>query len=543
MSHPDELTLQRMVDGELTRERKASTRGHLIECARCQADYEALKTETELLRAALREDLEPPPPALNALENRPGISWFMAVALALGALGLSSFWSTFVSPMIEGMERVGIDGSSLATTMVIRGLLYRGWTNMVSTITEIVTLTLFAVAVAVAFIWAIRHWRRFRTTALALSGVALFGTMARTEAAEIALHRETYVLHEGDTIANDLIVGGEVVRIEGTVQGDLIVAARIVEVSGQIEGDILGFAEEVDITGRVDGSIRTGSRTLDIEGVVGRNVTAAGETIRLRPGAQVGGSFTAACREAVLSAPVKRDLLIAAQTNELDSRVDGSAMLAGGRLIIGDGAEIQGTVKFHGGNEPEVSPQAHLGSPVDFVQIERHEHRSRFAWLSRFVYFWAAAFLLGAAFILVAPRAAEAITAVHMSSYGKSLLAGVLSACALFTLSLALLVTLVGLPLGLSTLAIWGIGLYLGQSYAGLYVGGELLGRPADRSQLLVRLAVGLLAIHILEIVPFAGTVVRVAVALWGFGALSLWVLDRFQRSAPPAPVPVPQTP
>lgn len=545
MTHPDELTLQRMADGELSRERKASVRSHLIDCARCQADYEALKTETELLRAALREDEEPLPGALNAIENRPAISWFMALALALGALGLTSFWNRFVAPMLAGMERVGIDGSSLFTTMVIRGLLYRGWTNMVSTVTEIVTLTLFAVALAATSLWAIRHWRRFRSTALALALfggalLGLLGTAASADAAEIVVDQETYVLHADDTIANDLVVGAEVVRIEGTVAGDLIVAARIVEVSGKIEGDILGFAEEVDITGQVGGSVRTGSRTLDVEGVVSRNITAAGETLRLRPGARVDGSFTAACREAMLSAPVKRDLLILAETQELDSRVGGSATLAGKRLVIGDGAVIEGRVKFHGAEEPEVSSRAELASPVDFEKYERHERRSPFAWLSRFVYFWAAAVVLGAAFILLSPRAAEAITAVHMSSYGKSFLAGLLSASALVALSLALMVTIVGIPLGLVTLAVWGVGLYLSQAYAGLYVGGELLGRSTDRSHLLVRLAVGLLAIHILEIIPFAGAVVKVAVALWGFGGLSLWFLEGLQRTAPPPPVPTP---
>jgi cytoskeletal protein CcmA (bactofilin family) len=548
MTHPDELTLQRMVDGELTRERKVSTRNHLIDCARCQADYEALKTETELFRAALREDPEPLPSALNALENRPGFSWFMAVALALGALGLSSFWSTFVTPMLEGMDSMGLDGSGLLTTVVIRGLLYRGWTNMISTATEIVTLTLFAVALAAASIWAIRNWHRFRSTALAVTlsmtagTVVVLGIPARTEGAVRSFHHETYILGAGDTIANDLIVGAEAVRIEGTVTGDLIVAARMVEVSGTIGGDILGFAEEVDITGRVEGSVRTGSRTLDIEGVVSRNVTAAGETIRLRPGGEIGGSFTAACREAILSAPVARDLLILAETHELDSSVGGSATLAGGRLTIGDGASIEGPIEFRGRAEPSVSPHARLGSPVDFKPLERREHRSPFAWLSRFVYFWAAAFVLGAAFILVAPRAAEVITAVHMSSHGKSLLVGLLSACALFALSIALLVTIVGIPLGLVTLALFATGLYLGQAYAGLYVGGEILGRPTDRSQLLVRLAVGLLAIHILQIVPFAGKVVEVAVALWGFGALSLWVFDVFQRATPVALPPAPAT-
>src|SRR3990172_5240445 len=170
-----------------------------------------------------------------------------------------------------------------------------------------------------------------------------FNDTAPPEIYPLSLHdalpidRETYVLPAGQTIDNDLIVAGEIVRIEGTVNGDLIVAARLVEVSGSITGDILGFAEEIDVTGTVGGNVRTASRSLDIEGIVERNVPAAGEILRVGPGAQILGSFTAAGREAILAAPVERDVLIAAQTHRIDSRVGGSALLAGDALSIGDG--------------------------------------------------------------------------------------------------------------------------------------------------------------------------------------------------------------
>jgi hypothetical protein len=55
-----------------------------------------------------------------------------------------------------------------------------------------------------------------------------------------------------------------------------------------------------------------------------------------------------------------------------------------------------------------------------------------------------------------------------------------------------------------------------------------------------VRLAVGLLAIHIAKSIPYVGHVVGVAVALWGFGALTLFFLDAITRNSPPvAPAPM----
>ena len=535
MKHIDELTLLRMVDGELSSERHSSTRTHIVQCAHCQAGYESLKTETELLRATLREDEEPLPETFRA---QGGLFWFLAATLVLGGLGISQFWSWVVDPMLRGMDRVGIDGPSLFTTVVIRGLLFRGWTNMVSTLTQLALWLSLVVALGTLALFA---WRRIRTSAPAMSLLAVLAALpSGAEAAVIELDRDTYVLPAGQTIENDLIVAGEIVRIEGTVAGDLIVAARLVEVSGSVEGDILGFAEEIDVTGTVKGNVRTASRSLDIEGLVERNVTAAGEILRVGSGAQVRGSFTAAGREAILEAPVERDLIVAAQTHRIDSRIGGSALLVGDELSIGDGADIAGTIQFYGGREPEVSPTAKLASPVSFEQIEEDDQGSRLSWLGHFLFFWAAAFVLGAAFVLLSPGAAEAITAVHMPQHGKSLLVGLLAIGGVAALAFGLMITLVGLPLGMVTLFFWLLGLYVAQVYAGLYIGREILGRPMDRSQLLVRLAVGLLAIHIGKSIPYVGHLVTIAVALWGFGALTLFFLDGLTRKMPAAPPPVP---
>ncbi len=537
MKHLDELTLLRMVDGELSPERRTSTRTHIVDCAPCQASYESLKTETEHLRATLREDEEPLP---EAFRTERGLFWFVAATLALGGLGVSQFWSWLVDPMLRGMDRVGIDAPGLFTTVVIRGLLYRGWTDMLSTLSQLALWLSLLVALGSLALFA---WRRIRTSAPALSILAVSAALSgAADAAVIELDRDTYVLPAGRTIDNDLIVAGEIVRIEGTIAGDLIVAARLVEVSGTVAGDILGLAEEIDVTGTVGGSVRTASRSLDIEGTVERNVTAAGETLRVGPGAHVKGSFTAAAREAILAAPVERDLLIAAQTHQIDSRVGGSALLVGDELAIGDGAVTAGPIRFYGSKEPEVSPSASLSSPVAFERIDEEQTEGpRLSWLNHFLFFWAAAFVLGAAFVLVGPGAAEAVTAVHLPQYAKSLLVGLLAVGAVAALAFGLMVTLVGLPLGIVTLFFWLLGLYLAQVYAGLYIGREILGRSTDKSQLLVRLAVGLLAIHIGKSIPYVGHLVTVAVALWGFGALTLFLLDGFTRKSPPAaPAPVP---
>lgn len=536
MKHLDELTLLRMADGELADDREQSTRTHLLECARCRSSYEVLQAETAVMRAALRDQDAALP---ESLRTGADLSWLLVAGGALAVLGVTTFWNHVVEPMLRGMNSVGLDGASLFTTVLIRSVLWRGWMDMATTVFQGVVALVIVGAAASALVWG---WRRFRDTTAVLCFTLLFGiglSERDASAAVIEIEQDSYLLREGERVDNDLVVAGERVVIEGVVTGDLIVATRYLEVSGEIQGDILGIAEEIDVTGTVGGSLRTGSRSLAIEGTIGRNVTSAGETLRLRSGGRVLGSFTAAGREVLLSGPVERDLIVGAQLSELNGRLGGSALLGGETLSIGPEAGIEGEVTFYGQKEPEVSPSARLASEIVYKHVEHEENQSTaVSWVTHFVYFWAAAFVLGVALLLVAPATAETLRAVHVPDYGKSLLVGVLSVLVTLVTGGFLCVTLIGLPLGFVVLFLLALGIYVAQVYVGLYLGSEILGAPTDVAQTLGRLALGLFVIHLGESVPILGTLVWLAIAVWGFGAITLLALDRAPWTGGAAPRP-----
>ncbi len=310
--------------------------------------------------------------------------------------------------------------------------------------------------------------------------------------------------------------------------GDLIAAARLVEISGTVTGDVLAFAEEIDVTGTVGGNVRTGSRSLDIEGLVERNVTAAGEILRVGPGAQVRGSFTAAGREAILAAPSNA---ISSSPRKRTASTPMSEARRSWWAMSSPSATARSRKERSSsmeGASPRWRPARSSQSPVAFERIEEDdEDDPRLSWLTHFL------LLLGRG---VRPRrgvrpsgarrrggghrrspAAAREEFLRRSSGRRS---GRRASLWLDDharrpspgLRDALLLVPRPLP---------GAGLR-----RALHREARFWEEPTDRSQLLVRLAVGLLAIHIAKSIPYLGHVVTVAVALWGFGALVLFFLD-----------------
>lgn len=537
--HLDELTILRLAEGELAHDREDVTRNHLIECARCRAGYEGLKAETELLRAAVLEQEEALPDHIRP--RHADVSWVLVAILVFGTLGASSLWTRYVAPMVDGMETVGLDGASVATTVLIRSLLWRGWSDMLLKLIQGAVLLTVLVLTGYMLHWA---WRRFRSSAatLCLTFVAITGVVVSaptlSEAAVIEHDLEVYTLRAGHVIETDLIVAADEVRIEGIVTGDLIVFASSVVVVGEVQGDVIGLAETIDISGHVGGNVRTGSQRLHIEGVVERNITAAGQIIRLASGARLGGSLTAAGREVILDAPVPRDVIVAARTTEIHSRIDGSALVAGKQLTIGAEGGIGGDAKFYGRNEPDVDPDADLASPIDFEQAEEEPESPVASWVTGFFYFWTAAFIFGAVIMLLTPEATEEIVTKHVPDYGKSFVTGVIAAIVLFASGFMITLTIVGAPLGLTTLFVFGVGLYVAQVYVAAYIGREIMGTPTSATAGLARLALGLFLVHVAKSIPFVSFIAGVLIALWGFGALASYVQGRFQTTTPSLPAP-----
>jgi hypothetical protein len=255
-------------------------------------------------------------------------------------------------------------------------------------------------------------------------------------------------------------------------------------------------------------------------------VTSGGETIDLRPGAVVEGSMMLGGQRATLDGHIGRDLMIGTEVNELNGSIGGSALIAGRRLIIGRSAEIQGEAKFHGAEEPEVSSEARLVSPL---VVEIHEETPDYAkgetYVGAFLK-WAAAFIFGLVGILVIPGPYRKVVNTSART-GLSILIGLVASVVIPFVAIMICATLVGLPVGLTVIFVYLAALYAAQVFVGSWLGKEILGAASTPGQSLGHLALGLAIIHAVQYVPYVGWLATMVIIFWGFGALILAIARR----------------
>jgi len=538
LKHLDEMTLLLYLERQLERARGLEVSAHMQECETCRTLLRALERESRLLTRAMLEDTEPLPSRLAQFQEaaRRSMQWIWGLAFGLAATGVYALYTGYIQPWQSELEKAGFSGTNLLGLLIFQSPFWKGWQPMITLLEILAMATLGGLGV----MFLRRRIRRGSALALVFAGLSV-AMMLPAQASATELRKGDRVsVGRDEVIHSDLYVAGGQIRIAGTIEGDLVVAGGDVEVSGTVKGDLLSASGQVRMTGQVDGSIRGYAGNITVKGKVGRNVMTCGGDVNIDRDATVGGSITSMSGRLSIDGHVQRDVLGMGGQANISGFIGGSAKIRSDELNIESTAQIGGPVNFEGNKPPHVDEGAKLASPVHFEKITHapnysspHYYIWQLIWASAYILFGLVLFALMPTFSLQAVNSAEE----HVgASVGLAVLVG-------FGLPIAACitcVTVVGLFVGLSTLALWYGALHFGLVVIGALLGQWLMGRTSELWPLIGRMCVGVVIVRLFTIIPHVGWVFKYGAALWGLGAISLVVFRRFQPAvaagAPSAP-------
>jgi cytoskeletal protein CcmA (bactofilin family) len=548
--HLDEMTCLLYIERQLDRARGLEVSAHTQDCAACRTLLRALERESRLLTRAMLEEDEALPSRLAQFQERArkSMQWIWGLVFGLAATGVYALYTGYVQPWQQQLEQAGFGGSNLLSLLIFQGAFWKGWQSMI-TLLEVLAMVTLAGFSAVFFR---KRIRRGSALAMVFAGFCAVLALPATAGATEIRKGDTIEVPKGETVKGDLIATGDRVRINGTVDGDLIVFCKSLDVRGHVTGDIIGFSQSARITGQVDGNIRGANNNLTITGTVGKNVLVFEEMLTIESDAKIGGSMTSFSESLSVDGSVGRDALLFFQNANLSGKIGGGIRAKGHSLVISSTAVIDGPVKFEGHKQAEVSPSAKLASPVEFTQMrEKREYRDAHYYVWRVI--WTAAFILfGLVLFLLAPRfAGETIRAAER--YGAPIGLGILVFFGVPIAAIIACVTVVGMPLGIFTIGFWVLMLCSAELVVGTVVGNWILGRATDTWGMIGRMALGFVIVRIvytpLAQVHVLGLLAALGIWMWGMGAISLAIYQRFQPviapgmpSAPLAPPLPPNT-
>ncbi len=547
MDHLDEMTCLLYAERQLDRARAQAVSAHTQDCAACRTLLRALDRESRLLTRAMLEEDEPLPSRLAEFQERArkSFGWIWGVVLGLAATGVYALYTGVVEPWQLRLEQAGFGGTSLLSLLVFQGAFWKGWQSVTTLLEVLAMLTVAGFGVVIFR----RRLRRGSALALVLAGLCAALVLPAPAGATEFHKGDTYELAKDETVKSDIFITGARGRIDGTVEGDLFFFGQSIDISGHIKGDAIVFAQSVRINGQIDGNIRSFSNNLTITGTVGKNVLTFNEVVNLDSAGKVGGSLTAFAQSVGIDGKLGRDLLLMDGETIISGTVDGEVRVKGRNLSLGSSAQVGGPIRYEGDNPANVASGAKLASPVKFT---KREHKSQYTeghyYLWRVI--WTAAFVLfGLVLFLLLPKFAEE-TVRAGERFGAPVGLGVLVFFAVPIAAIIACITVVGIPLGVLTLGLWFLAINCAEIVVGTVVGNWILGKTSDAWGLIGRMAMGFVLVRIVY-TPLAhlhviGFLVGLGIWMWGMGAISLALYNRFSPtlssgaagSVPPVSLP-----
>lgn len=334
------------------------------------------------------------------------------------------------------------------------------------------------------------------------------------------------VLPAGEVHEGWYFAAGDQVLIEGTVNGDAYVAGGLVEISGTIKGDLLVAGGQVSINGTVTDDIRAAGGNIQFNGKVGKNITTAGGNITIGKPATVSGSLLAACGSLQIAGTTGREAKVFAGDMSVSGNITGNVDFRGGFVSVLQGATIRGNLKARVREKEHVEiAEGTVRGTVDISKLEMKEVRRILGFRPLHFYLkilWMFSLLLtGIIFVLIFPKQLVEIGSTIIRSPGATFLWGIAGIILIPIAAGILMITVLGIPLGLFLLMLYFWMIYLSQLSLGVAVGQKFLGMEGkSRWRFFWVFAVGLLIIQALTFVPYVRPLIIIAGMIFGMGAI-----------------------
>ncbi|MGC1166047.1 MAG: polymer-forming cytoskeletal protein [Solirubrobacterales bacterium] len=254
--------------------------------------------------------------------------------------------------------------------------------------------------------------------------------------------------------------------------------------------------------------------------------------VTVERGETVEGVYLAS-GDARIAGEVAGDVIVLSGDVLVSGRIDGDLFTAGGTSRLLPSAEVSGDVGY-GDEHPRVALDARVHG--DVAKQDWPDVGGLFAGIAGFL-IWLAVTLsllvLGALLLLIAPRAADALSERSRERLGPTIAIGIAILIVLPVIAFLAAITLVGLPLAIGiSLALLPLGAvaYVVSAYA---LGRRMVEPP--RHRMLAFLA-GLGALRLVAFVPVLGAVVGIAALVFGLGLIGAAIGAAREPTGPDPP-------
>lgn len=351
---------------------------------------------------------------------------------------------------------------------------------------------------------------------------------------------------------NIYIAGGNV-RPVAPIKGDLYAAGGRITVEQPVAGDATLAGGAVTVRAPIGEDLRAAGGDINIENTVGGELYASGGNITLSKAAVVADAVTLYAGNVTIEGKINGPLKVYSQKIVLNGEVAGDVELNAEQIELGPQAKLAGALRYPSNAQFKTAEGVTISGMVtrgDAMNGRPDTHHDRewhgqmmgsgSGWASSIASF-VALLAASALFLLVFTRFSQRASSRIRTTPWPSLAAGLAVLLGTPMLAMLLLITLIGIPLGIALMMLFPLMLLIGCIVGVFSIAQRVQGAiqkegPSRSSVAMVGFfALTLLLVLLLGSIPFIGFLVLTAIMVLGTVAcaLELYRQVRPNRSPP----------
>jgi hypothetical protein len=331
----------------------------------------------------------------------------------------------------------------------------------------------------------------------------------------------------GEVINNDLYIAGGQVTSSGTIQGDLTAAGGTILVTGPVSQDVTVAGGTITLLGTVGNAIRAAGGNITIGSSVHSDIVAAGGQIQIS-GGQIDRDVVIMGGSARIDSPVLGSVRFTGGQLFINTSVAGNVVVDARKVTLGSAAAISGNFTYKASEPVVMESGARVSGVVTYTPRSSAGYASKNALLAFFTA-WvfaklfmllAGALVFGLFFRRFTVELVKSAFAEPLSEIGRGLVVLIVLPVA----SILLLITVVGVPLGVIGLLGFILAIVVSGLIAPILLGSLLNNWAKKNSSNEVSgktIILGVLVYFVLVFVPFLGWALQCGFFLLALGAAS----------------------
>ena len=335
---------------------------------------------------------------------------------------------------------------------------------------------------------------------------------------------------EGQVIdGNHYMAFGSVI-MAGTVSGDLCAAGGNVSITGKVGRDLWVAGGQISVSDSVGDDVRAAGGQVTLSAPIGGDLMCFAGNTEVDSGCKVAGKVLISTGDLTWTGEAGKDLEASAGVITLKGVVHGNANLSGADIVVGPGAVVEGDLVYTSAAEAKISPQAVIKGKTDHRLPPERAHKTKkhfpLAAILKILTFWAwslGSLLLGSLLMNLFPGMGQRIEA-RIRTLHWAALAGFIVLSLAPAVTLALLLSVLGVPIGLALLGAVLFALIASIAFAGLTLGRALVELITKKpvAAWFWPMALGVFLIQLLGLIPCFGLILKLLVAIVGVGGMYL---------------------